>query len=82
MDRRIAFVLVFIGILAVLLPALMIGCSQDSDAAEVFNYFSGSDSTSPVLVSMEAGSGNVVRLVFSEPLWGSTLQGPRERTCM
>ena len=75
MDRRIAFVLAALGILAVLLPVLMIGCSQDTDAVEVFNIFSGADCTSPVLVSTESGSGNVVRLVFSEPvrIYGASL---------
>ena len=75
MDRRIAAVLAALGILAVLLPVLMIGCSQDTDAVEVFNVFSGADCTSPVLVSTESGSGNVVRLVFSEPvrIYGASL---------
>ena len=68
MDRRIVLVLVFLGLLAVLLPALVIGCSQDVDAVEIVNIFAGADCSSPVLVSVVPESGSVVRLVFDEPV--------------
>ena len=78
MDRRIIFVLAVLAFIAVFLTALAIGCSQDVESIEIINIFSGADCTSPELVSVQPESGNVVRLVFSEPV---KLYGDSMGTC-
>ena len=68
MDRKVlAVVLVMAAVLSLLLFVLL-GCSQDQEAKEVFNVLGSADSSAPVLVSVTSVSSSVIRLEFNEPV--------------
>ena len=76
MDRKVlAVVLVMAAVLSLLLFVLL-GCSQDQEAKEVFNVLGSADSGAPVLVSVTSVSSSVIRLEFNEPVrvYGKTFE--------
>ena len=76
MDRKVlAVVLVMAAVLSLLLFVLL-GCSQDQEAKEVFNVLGSADSSAPVLVSVTSVSSSVIRLEFNEPVrvYGKTFE--------
>ena len=68
MDRKVLFTLAFIALAAVMLLAVLLGCSHDPEPEEVFNILGAADNVSPALVSVQSVSGSTVRLEFSEPV--------------
>ena len=76
MNRKVLVTLSCIALCAVLLLAVLLGCSHESGPEEVFNILGGADGISPSLVSVQPVSGSVVRLEFSEPVrvYGSSFE--------
>ena len=65
MDRKVlAVVFVMAAVLSLLLFVLL-GCSQDQEAKEVFNVLGSADSSAPVLVSVTSVSSSVTEPVGS-----------------
>ncbi len=52
MDRKVLTVVLIIAAVLSLLLVVLLGCSQDSEVAEVFNVLGSADSSAPVLVSV------------------------------
>ncbi len=76
MNRKVLLAVLGILALAVVLVLVLLGCSQDVTAYEVFNAFSGVDCTAPILLSATSESSSVIRLDFSEPVkvYGSSFE--------
>ncbi len=68
MNRKALIAIVTLVLVASVSTALVIGCSNEVEALEVYNYFSGLDCTAPTLVSVRSQSSSVVKLEFSEPV--------------
>ena len=68
MNRKVFFFLVSIALFAVVIVLVLLGCSQDPEQTEVFNFFSGTDCMAPTLVSVRSESGAIIRLEFDEPV--------------
>ena len=68
MDRKVLITLICMAAAVVLLLAVLLGCSQEPGAQEVFNILGGADSSSPTLVSVQSLSSSRIRLEFSEPV--------------
>ena len=68
MKRKAIIILTTAAALTVAMVVLLIGCSQEIDAVEVFNAFAGTDNVAPVLISASTQSSSVVKLDFSEPV--------------
>ena len=82
MNRKVLITLVCVALVAAMLLAVLLGCSQDPEPVEVLNILGGSDSVSPSLVSVQSVTSSVIRLEFSEPvrIYGTSFEplGARE----
>ena len=82
MNRKVLITLVCVALVAAMLLAVLLGCSQDPEPVEVLNILRGSDSVSPSLVSVQSVTSSVIRLEFSEPvrIYGTSFEplGARE----
>ena len=76
MRRKALIVVLTVFGLAVFVIIVLLGCSQDITAHEVFNAFAGTDNVSPVLLSAVSESSSIIRLDFSEPVrvYGSSFE--------
>ena len=68
MDRKVMITLLCAAAFLLALLAVLLGCSQDPGAREVFNVLGGADSVSPTLVAVESVSSSRIRLEFDEPV--------------
>lgn len=68
MDKKVLITLLCAVAVLLMLLAVLMGCSQNPGAREVFNVLGGADSVSPTLVAVESVSSSRIRLEFDEPV--------------
>ena len=76
MDRKVLTVVLVVAAVLSLLLVVLLGCSQDPEAREVFNVLGSADSSAPVLVAVTSVSSSIIRLEFNEPVrvYGKTFE--------